>query len=107
MGKVIFILLFFSVGTNFFANTDYKEREKIKVVCGKVTDNTGELLAGTKITIVETGETFFTDFSGNFKISFRTDKSYTLSISNIGHQPLDMLTSKLSVFADISLLPLE
>lgn len=107
MRKIIFILLFFSVSTNFFADTDYKEKEKIKVVCGKVTNNKGELLAGTKITIVETGETFFTDFKGNFKINFRTDKSYTLSISNLGHQPLDILSSKLSVFTDISLLPLE
>jgi hypothetical protein len=107
MKNLIFILFFFSLSSNFVASTGYKEKEKIKVVSGKVTDNTGELLAGTKITIVETGETFFTDFNGNFKINFKTDKSYTLSVSNLGHQPLDILSSKLSVFTDISLMPIE
>jgi hypothetical protein len=107
MKKVIFVLFFFSLSSNFVAGTSFKEKEKTKVVSGRVIDNSGELLAGTKITIVETGETFFTDFNGNFKINFKTDKSYTLSINNLGHQPLDILSSKLSVFTDISLLPIE
>lgn len=76
-------------------------------MAGKITDVTGESIAGAKIIVNETGETFFADFDGNFKLSLKTDKAYTLSINTIGYKSLMVKSTNLSLFSDISLSPLN
>lgn len=103
--------MFLSLTSVSFAGNTDKEKKAIavtqKTVAGKITDVTGESIAGAKITINETGETFFADFDGNFKLSVKTDKVYSLSINTIGYQPLEVKSNNLSLFTDLSLQPLN
>ena len=78
-----------------------------KTIAGKITDASGEAIAGAKIIINETGETFFADLDGNFKLSVKTDKVYSLSINTIGYQPLEVKSNTLSSFSDLSLKELN
>ena len=78
MKKILYIFLFLTLtGLTFAGNTD-KARVATKVIAGKITDNNGETISGAKITIPETGETFFADMDGNFKLSVKTDKDQFL-----------------------------
>ena len=111
MKRLVYIFLFLSLTTvSFAANTD-KEKKPVatthKTIAGKITDKTGESIAGAKITINETGETFFADLDGNFKLSLKTDKIYSLSINTIGFQPLEVKSNNLSLFSDLSLQPIN
>ncbi len=111
MKKLLYILLFVSFSAASFAGNSDKEKKAIavtqKTVAGKITDVTGESIAGAKITINETGETFFADFDGNFKLSVKTDKVYSISINTVGFEPLEVKSSNLSSFSDLSLQPLN
>ncbi|MES2679984.1 MAG: carboxypeptidase-like regulatory domain-containing protein [Bacteroidota bacterium] len=89
----------------FGGNSD-KEKASGKVVAGKITDASGEAIAGTKICIKETGETFFADLEGNFKISLKSDQVYSISIQTIGYQPKELKSSDLSLFSELSLTEL-
>ena len=73
------------------------------MVSGKITDTYGEAVAGAKVTVAETGETFFADFEGNFKFSVKTDKEYSITVNTLGYEPLQVKSSGLSLFSDISL----
>ncbi|MDO9000289.1 carboxypeptidase-like regulatory domain-containing protein [Sediminibacterium sp.] len=107
MKKLIYIFLFFVLCNVSFAGNSGKEKASVKTIAGKITDVTGETIAGAKIIINETGETFFADFNGNFKLSLKTDKIYSISINTIGYQPLEIKSTSLSLFSDISLSPLN
>ena len=72
--KLLYIFLFLSLSAVSFAGNSDKEKITLKTVSGKITDVTGESIAGAKIIINETGETFFADLEGNFKLSLKTDK---------------------------------
>ena len=103
MKKILYILLFLTLtGSTFAGNTD-KVRVATKVIAGKITDNNGETISGAKITIPETGETFFADMDGNFKLTVKTDKEYSLAINTIGYQPLLLKSTSLSAFSELSL----
>ncbi len=86
----------------FSGNSD-KEKTNSKTIAGKITDNYGEALAGTKIVVKETGETFFTGLDGTFKLSFKADQVYSISIETIGFHPKEVKTSDLSLFSELSL----
>lgn len=101
--KILYIFLLVGLTLAGFAGNSDKEKATTKVVCGKITNSYGESVAGAKITIPETGETFFSDFDGNFKFSLKTDKEYSISVNTIGYKPLDLKSTHLSTFSDLSL----
>lgn len=110
--KLIYILLFLNFSAISFAGNSDKEKTNpvamgVKTVAGKITDVTGESIAGAKIIINETGESFFADLDGNFKLSLKTDKVYTISINTIGYKSLEVKSNNLSLFSDLSLSPLN
>ena len=100
-----FVYIFFILSLHFvaFAGNSDKEKTNSKTVAGKITDTYGDALAGTKIVVKETGETFFTDLCGNFKLSLKADQVFTISIETIGYQPKEVKTSELSLFSELSL----
>ncbi len=111
MKRLVYIFLFLGLTAVSFAGNNDKEKKSVavtqKTVAGKITDVTGESIAGAKITINETGETFFADFDGNFKLSLKTDKVYSISINTIGYQLLEVKSNTLSLFSDLSLKELN
>lgn len=107
MKKLLYIFLFLSFSAVSFAGNSDKEKITLKTVSGKITDVTGESIAGAKIIINETGETFFADLEGNFKLSLKTDKVYSISINTIGFASLEVKSNNLTLFSELSLQPLN
>jgi len=101
--NILFILLFLTISGISFAGNSDKENLNSKVVAGRITDAYGESIPGAKIFIPETGETFFADMEGNFKLSLKTDKDYSVSINTLGYEPLEVKASHLTSFSDLSL----
>ena len=104
---MLYIFLFLSFSAVSFAGNSDKEKITLKTVSGKITDVTGESIAGAKIIINETGETFFADLEGNFKLSLKTDKVYSISINTVGFASLEVKSNNLSLFSELSLQPLN
>ena len=73
------------------------------MVAGKITDNRGESISGAKITIAETGETFFADMEGNYRLTVKTDKEYSITVNTLGYEPLTLKSTSLTAFSDLSL----
>ena len=105
--NLIYIFLFLALSSVSLAGNSDKEKTSTKTVAGKITDVTGESIAGAKIIINETGETFFADLEGNFKLSLKTDKVYSISINTIGFASLEVKSNNLSLFSELSLQPLN
>jgi hypothetical protein len=105
--KLLYIFLFLSLSAVSFAGNSDKEKMTLKTVAGKITDVTGESIAGAKIIINETGETFFADLEGNFKLSLKTDKVYSISINTVSFASLEVKSNNLSLFSELSLQPLN
>ena len=105
--KLLYIVFILSFQVVAFAGTADKDKSNTKVIAGKVTDASGEAIAGAKILVKETGETFFADLDGNFKLSVKTDKIYSLAIETIGYQPKEVKSSDLSLFSELSLTELH
>ena len=103
MKNTVLTLLFLCIGLVGFAGNETTEKTSTKTVMGKITDASGESIAGAKIVIVQTGETFFADFDGNFKITLKTDKEYSISINTIGYEVIEKKASHLGTFSDFSL----
>lgn len=103
MKKVIFTLLVLSFSFGAFAGHEGSEKNTTKTIVGKITDTKGESIPGAKIVISQTGETFFADFDGNFKITVKTDADYSVTINTIGYEVVEKKASQLSPFTDFSL----
>lgn len=100
--KKIWIVLFIIALVNLgFAGNRDKEKSNTKLVAGKVTNQYGEAVAGAQLTIAETGEVFFADFDGNFKITCKSGQLFTLTINTIGHSPLTLKSQDLGLFSNI------
>lgn len=102
MRKLLCITLFLALSSVYAGNAD-KDKTSAKVIAGKITNTYGEAVAGAKITINETGETFFADFEGNFKLTVKLDKEYSISINTLGFSPLKVKSNELSAFSSLSL----
>jgi hypothetical protein len=102
MKKLTFILLLFATLTSFAGNND-REKKTTIAVSGKVKDSKGELLPGTKITVKETGETFFADQEGNFFLTLKSDQAYSLCFDNIGFAPEKRESKHLGSFSEVIL----
>jgi len=101
--NLLYIFLVVALSHVSFAGNAGKEKISTKVVAGRITDAYGESIPGAKILIAETGETFFADMDGNFKLSVKTDKDYSVTINTIGFEPLRVKASRLTAFSDLSL----
>lgn len=75
----------------------------LKTVSGKVTDAYGEAIPGAKIKIKETGETFFANFEGQFKLNLQADKTYSLVFETIGFEPMEFSSNELGMFSELTL----
>lgn len=106
MKNLIYILVFLLAALSSNAVNNEKEKPQQKIITGKVIDNNGETLAGAKITIEETGETFYADFEGNYKLTVKTDKEYSVLVNTIGYKPLVLKTTSLTTFSDFFLTAL-
>ncbi|PBQ32236.1 hypothetical protein CNR22_10790 [Sphingobacteriaceae bacterium] len=103
MKNILYILLFITLTTTSFAGNADKEKVSHKTVAGRITDANGEAIPGAKILVPETGETFFADMDGNFKLIVKMDKDYSVTINTIGYAPLELKASRLTAFSDLSL----
>ncbi len=97
------ILIIFTLQSTIIAGNADKVKPIVKNVAGKITTAQGEEIAGVKITVKETNETFFADLDGNFKLQLKNDKVYSISVESIGFVPLELKSSELNLFSDISL----
>lgn len=104
--KFLAIVFISCLSLTGLAGTGDKGKAAARTVAGKVTDQSGENLAGARITVRETGDVFFSDLEGNFNFSLKTDKVYSLSVETIGYQPKEFRSSELSYFSELSLTEL-
>lgn len=102
---VIILLLAFSVP--LLADNSDKKKNRERTITGKITDAYGQTIAGAYINIPETGQTFYSDLDGNFKITFSAENNLTIRVSTLGFEPNDLQSGQLSAFTDISLRPLK
>lgn len=101
--KLLYIFLICFASTAVFAGNADKEKKNTKVITGRVTSLSGEAVAGAKIVIAETGETFFADMDGYYKLEVKTDKAYSITVNTIGYQPAEYKSNSLGTFTDLSL----
>jgi pantothenate kinase len=79
------------------------DNTKVRQVSGKIVDAAGESLAGAKLVIAETGETFYADLEGKFQIKVSSEKNYTIKIHSLGYQVLELPATNLFNFDDLIL----
>lgn len=103
MKHIILITLLFLLQGSLLAGNNDKIKPAVKSVSGKIISPNGEEIAGVKITIKETNETFYADLDGNFKFQVKTDKEYSISVEGIGYAPLEIKSPSLNLFSEISL----
>ena len=101
--KIVYILFILTLNLSVVANNNDREKVVTKTISGKITSLSGEEIAGAKIVIEETGETYFSDLNGNFKLVIKADKIYSLVIETIGFEPLTVSSNKIGSFSDLSL----
>jgi hypothetical protein len=99
----MYIVLFLGLQLAAFSGNSDKEKATSKTIAGKITDSYGEAVAGAKVVVAETGETFFADMEGNFRLTVKTDKEYSITINTIGFAPLQVKSTGLGAFSDLSL----
>lgn len=102
MKKFLYIVLFLGLNLAVFGGNSDKIKLSSRTIAGKITDATGEAVAGAKFTIAETGETFFADLDGNFKLTVKTDKVYAITVNTIGYAPLTLSSGGLGAFSEVS-----
>jgi hypothetical protein len=105
--KLICILLITGLHLAAFSGNPETKKSVLKTIAGKITDANGESIPGAKILIKETGEMVFADFDGNFKLTFNTDKEYSIRVDNIGFEPLQVKSGVLATATNLSLTPLS
>lgn len=81
-------------------------KEGTRTVLIKVSDNTGEELAGAKLVVAETGKEFIADFNGNIQLTIRSNETITVKILSLGYSEKTIRSNELSTFNDFSLSPL-
>jgi len=97
------ILLFFILQFSVIAGNRDKVKAAEKTISGKITAINGEKIAGVKIIIKETNETFFADLDGSFKMRIKTDKSYSIIIESLGYASVEVKSADLNYFSDFNL----
>ena len=106
MKNAFLLLILILNGFVAFAGFDDKEKPLTRTLTGRVVAETGEIVPGVSLTIVETGETFFSDLDGNFQLPVPTGKVYNVTINTIGFIPLKVNTNEILPFSEQILQPL-
>ncbi|QBJ87157.1 TonB-dependent receptor [Chryseobacterium gleum] len=68
-----------------------------ETISGTVKDQNGSAIEGAKITVVETGDSAFTDTSGNFTISASIGQTLSISYDGYGEQMIRISGTSISV----------
>lgn len=103
---LVFIFFVLCLSLTTLAGSGDKGSTATKTVAGKVVDQSGESLAGARITVKETGDVYFADLDGAFTIALKTDREYSLAVETIGYHPKELKSSELSYFSELSLTEL-
>jgi hypothetical protein len=101
--KRLLLLSFFLLSLSHQAGNSDKEKKAAKVIAGRVTDQSGQNVAGAKICVIETGETFYADLEGRFQLTVKSDKTYSIQVNTIGYVPAQYKSTELSAFSQLSL----
>jgi carboxypeptidase-like protein len=101
--KLIYILLFLGLQLAALSGNADKVKTTSRTIAGKITDSYGEAIAGAKVSVAETGEIVYADLDGNFKLTVKTDKEYSITVNTIGFEPLSVRSTGLGAFSDLSL----
>jgi hypothetical protein len=101
--KLQYLLFFFLFAAAAFADNHEKGKSPTRMISGRITDTHGESIPGAIINIAETGEMCVSDFDGRFTVTIKVEETVTMQISSIGFQVLEIRSSKLSSFSDLSL----
>jgi hypothetical protein len=104
---LVYIILIFALQSSLVAGNSDKTKAAAKHVSGKITSVNGEEIAGAKITIKETNESFYSDLDGSFKLQVKTDKVYSISIQTIGYAPLEVKSTDLHLISEVLLKELH
>lgn len=107
MKKLFYFFLLLTLCLSSVAGNKDKERNAVKTLSARITATDGSSIPAVKITIRETGESVFSDLGGNFNLTVKTDKTYTLCVESIGYAPLEVKSNELSLFSNLSLKELE
>lgn len=108
MKHLIYILVFLNLSKSIYAHRNKNvPKEQTKTVVLKISDKSGEELAGTKIRIAETGKEFITDFNGIAQLSLKKEEPVTLQIISIGYEPVSVKSTDIGTFQELTLKPLN
>ncbi|MBI2720962.1 MAG: carboxypeptidase-like regulatory domain-containing protein [Bacteroidetes bacterium] len=107
MKNILYILLFLAFHNLAVGGNNDKAKASVKNVSGTIKSVRGEEIAAAKITVKETGESYFADLEGNFKFQLKTDKTYSISIEVLGYAPLEVKSTDLTLFSELSLKELN
>lgn len=104
---LIYILLLLSFTGGVYANGNKNgNKEQTKTVILKISDKSGEELAGTKIRIAETGKEFITDFNGVVQLSLKKEEAFTLQVISLGYETVSVKSTEINTFQELTLNPL-
>jgi hypothetical protein len=104
---LIYIFVFLSLtGTLFAKGNKNGNKEQTKTVILKISDKSGEELAGAKIKIAETGKEFVADFNGVIQLSLKKEEAVTLQVLSLGYQTVSLKSSDINTFQELTLHPL-
>jgi hypothetical protein len=105
---LIYIFVFLSLTGTLIANGNKNgNKEQTKTVILKISDNSGEELAGAKIKIAETGKEFIADFNGVVQLSLKKEETVTLQVISLGFESVSLKSSEISTFQELNLNPLN
>ena len=101
--KLFYIFFILNLHLLSFSGNNDKDKVAEKVIIGKITDSYGQSIVGAKILIQETGETFYSDLDGNYKLALKSNEIYSISIGSLGYSPLKIKSNNLFSFSDLTL----
>ena len=104
--KLFYIFFILNLHLLSFSGNNDKDKVAEKVIIGKITDSYGQSIVGAKILIQETGETFYSDLDGNYKLALKSNEIYSISIGSLGYSSLKIKSTNLFSFSDLTLHPI-
>lgn len=104
MKKLItIVILSLAVGFSYASDNKKEDKGSSKTCLIKITDNNGDEIVGAKVSIIENGKEYFSDFNGNLQVELNKNEAVTLKIESIGYTEKTFSSSQLNTFNDISL----
>lgn len=105
---LIYIFFFLSFTAGVYANGNNNgNKEQTKTVILKISDKSGEELAGAKVKIAETGKEYIADFNGVIQLSLKKEDIVTLQVVSLGFESVSLKSSEINSFQELSLNPIN